>query len=424
MKTLASILIFMFALTAASAQGNHVFGGAELVNYAVMDISAVRGIAFSTERSSQPGYYSAIDTANFTGCTDAANIDGYIKKYGNKAFIFPVGSGNDIRTLEISAPALSTDTYATAWIPGDPGNDLDHTAPNAGRHSTLAMRAPLGLVSNVGQWDWQVGDAANLGAGTTGTGVGLTITVSIPDMTDFARQQQLRLAGWNGSQWIDLSGRPTATGTVENSTLTGTMVAGITAIAIASVSKVRPFHIDDNNASAMNCFAQLKWTTHNENDIERFVIEKGFDNLHFSAVNTIKANGTGVVNNYSVAIPHNYGTAYFRIRAEHSDGSFDYTDAIAVKSDCGVTEYMLLYPNPTTAYDDLHVSFETTYIGKGVLVIYNSVGQKMKEQSLNITSGSNNVKTDVRRFAAGIYFLSILKADGKIIGTSQQFIKQ
>lgn len=55
-----------------------------------MDISAVNGIAWSTERLAIPGYFSVFDTANFIGCTDDANIDGYIKNMGILHLYFPL----------------------------------------------------------------------------------------------------------------------------------------------------------------------------------------------------------------------------------------------------------------------------------------------------------------------------------------------
>jgi hypothetical protein len=48
-----------------------------------------------------------------------------VKKYGNTSFIFPVGTGTKLRSIEISAPTQSTDAYATAWIAGNPNNNLD-----------------------------------------------------------------------------------------------------------------------------------------------------------------------------------------------------------------------------------------------------------------------------------------------------------
>ncbi|MEP7196074.1 MAG: hypothetical protein ABI851_06100 [Saprospiraceae bacterium] len=247
MKSVFLILIACtFSFSFGIAQGNRVFSGGEICNFNIVDISAINGIEWSTERASVPGYFSLVDGANYVGGSDNQNINGYIKKYGLSTFIFPVGSGTDLRTLEISAPTNLSDTYATAWIVGNPEFNLDPTSPNEGFHSVNSFLAPIVGVSIVGQWDWQVGDSGNLGLGTTGLGTGLTINVSIPDMTSFSQAKYLRLVGWDGTVWIDLSGSATANGNSENSILNGTMLAGITAIAIGKIES-DPSIVDEND---------------------------------------------------------------------------------------------------------------------------------------------------------------------------------
>lgn len=227
--------IFCCLIVDGYAQINHVISRGEFVNYGIVDLSLNGRINWSSERSKNPGYYSVVENGEFIGFSNTININGYVKKYGNSRFVFPIGNGNALRALEISSPVNITDAYATAWIEGDPSDSLDLTEPYSGRHSIRSVAAPITQVSAIGQWDWQVGEAENLGAGTTGNGNGLNITLTIPDLRSFGEASALRMVGWNGLQWVDLSGRPTATGNIEFSNITGTMIAGITAIGIGKV---------------------------------------------------------------------------------------------------------------------------------------------------------------------------------------------
>lgn len=229
-------IIFSCLTIGGYTQINHVISGGEVINYGIVDLSLNSRIDWSTERSSNPGYFSVFENGDFIGFSNAVHINGYVKKFGNARFVFPVGNGNALRALEISPPEKITDAYAVAWIEGDPSDSLDLTAPNGGRHSIRSVAAPITHVSAIGQWDWQVGEAENLGAGTTGNGNGLNITLTLPDMRSFAEASALRMVGWNGFRWVDLSGRPTATGNIEYSKITGTMIAGITAIGIGKVA--------------------------------------------------------------------------------------------------------------------------------------------------------------------------------------------
>lgn len=236
MKVFMRLILGCSFFSYGFSQNNHVFSGGEMSNYGIVDLSLDSKIHWSSERSNQPGYFGVLGNASFIGYSDNVNINGYIKKYGNTTFTFPVGNGNILRTLEISNPDNETDTYAVAWIDGDPSDSIDPTEPYAGKHPTELFSGEIIQVSKIGQWDWQVGEAENLGPRTTGNGNGLTITVSIPDMRHFAEAPELRLVGWDGSYWIDLSGKSTATGNIDNSKLSGTMVPGITAIAIGRIS--------------------------------------------------------------------------------------------------------------------------------------------------------------------------------------------
>ncbi|GAB2833440.1 T9SS type A sorting domain-containing protein [Ferruginibacter profundus] len=424
MKTLLLIVTITISMLTGYAQGNHVFSNAELVNSSIMDIPASGNIGWSTERTSVPGYFSAINTAAFTGCSDIANINGYIKKYGNSPFIFPVGSGDDLRTLEISSPASVTDAYATAWIKGDPGITADPTAPYAGTHSVFSVTAPIVAVSTAGQWDWQVGDAGNLGPTTTGTGEGLTITVSIPDMTHFGLASSLRLVGWNGVSWTDLSGAPAANGNTENSTLSGTMIAGITAIAVGSVSGTLPLKLESFDAAAGNCSAVIKWTTLNEINTKEFVLQQSTDNSNYTVVTTVKAKGGSSVTDYSLTVSQASGLYYYRLKMIDKDGVYTYSNIALCRSSCSGNEYMMVYPNPAVATSTVYLKFGTHYQGKATLVISNTLGQRLSITTIQVSAGPNILPVNVSAFAAGTYLLTIMGENGVPVGTVQKLIKQ
>lgn len=424
MKLFSIVLLSLFVLVSIVAQGNRVFSGAELINYGIVNISPVNGISWSTERAALPGYFSAVNTATYIGCSDTDNINGYVKKYGNNSFIFPVGNGSDLRTLEISAPSLISDAYATAWILGNPGLDLDPTAPNPGRHSVFSFAWPIVAVSNVGQWDWQVGDAGNLGLGTTGTGAGLTITVSIPDMTLFSPKAYLRLVGWNGTKWIDLSGKATANGNTENSSLSGTMITGITAIGIGRVQSPLALILENFYAISSSCNAVLNWKTSNEINTDLFVVEQSDDGIHFRQITSIKASGSSIGSNYSVTIPQPSGVAYYRLNMKDNDGASTFSELVSCRTSCEEKEYMILYPNPVSAFDPVNLKFVTAYRGPAEFILFNTIGQRMLTRNIEIKEGENFISTDVSDLAAATYFIIVLNADGKQIGTGQKFVRQ
>lgn len=231
-----AFLGFLLPGYVVAQMGNHVFSGIEVANYGTIDLTL--GSTWSTDRVAAPGYFSAIGTATYTNASDAKNVNGYVKHQAdaaNQAFSFPVGTGTDYRNLSISGTRSASSIIATAWIVGDPSSITDPTAPNAGMHTTTAMGAGITAVSPAGQWDWQ--DLSN-------NATGVTVTVSLPDVSSLGAATDLRLVGWDGTQWVNLSGVTGASGNTENSTLSGTMISGITALAVGQAGALAAGAID------------------------------------------------------------------------------------------------------------------------------------------------------------------------------------
>ncbi|MFC0183446.1 hypothetical protein [Pseudarcicella hirudinis] len=225
----------LLLVSSASAQGpgeNVGNGRYSTYNYTV----SLQDKAFwTTARNYPPGYFVADGTGpngggKFINGDDFHNINGYLMHIvgaANQGLIFPVGSGTDLRTLTTSGSIPVNMAIATAWMVGDPSTTLDPTdyPPNA-THSIKALASGIAAVSPSGQWDWfPQGGSVN----------GVTVTVSIPNMSDFASADKLRLVGWNGTQWIALGTEGASTNT-ENAALSGTMMNGVTAIAIGTTA--------------------------------------------------------------------------------------------------------------------------------------------------------------------------------------------
>ena len=230
LKTLLTSVLLASSIFSFAQAGNHVFSGAEANNFGIVDLATPTGKTWSTFRGASPGYFSAMGTASYSNPDDANHIDGYVKHYAtaaDQAFNFPVGSGTDYRGIAISGTISATAQIATAWIVGNPTTTIDPTDGVSGEyHPTSSLGTGIVLVSNVGQWDWQ-------DLSTNASGV--TVTVSIPDMTAFSFAANLRLVGWDGTNWVNLSGSSGSSGVTENSTLSGTMISGISAIGIGSI---------------------------------------------------------------------------------------------------------------------------------------------------------------------------------------------
>lgn len=214
----------LFSANAVAQSGNYVPAGGEAVNFGTIDLST--GTNWATARTAAPGFFAANGTASYTNGSATNHVNGYVKHYvraANQGFAFPVGSGTALRTLTTSGTIANGSVYATAWIAGDPTSTADPTDASPGTHAVTSVGTGITAVSNVGQWDWLV---------SSGSAAGVTVTVNIPDVTAFGPATDLRLVGWNGTQWVNLSGNTGASGNTAGSTLAGTLISGITALGI------------------------------------------------------------------------------------------------------------------------------------------------------------------------------------------------
>jgi hypothetical protein len=226
-----------FCCSLLNAQsGVYVTGGNEMAIYQTvnLDVSgSPSASAWATQRAAAPGFLSLVGAASLAGASNSYNVNGYVKYYQNNSGIttisLPVGTGTTLRSLAVqSIPANAV--FGTAWIDGSLTATIDPT-DNA-THPATATGAGIYAVNNTGQWDWitHSGDLS-----TT------TVAASLPNVSSFAPTNTLRLVGWNGTQWVNLSaaqGTSAATGNTDGSTLTGTLQSGITAIAIGRVTIV------------------------------------------------------------------------------------------------------------------------------------------------------------------------------------------
>lgn len=392
-----TILLLFFSLC-SYAQGNHVFSGTEAVNFGTISLATPGGQTWSTARTATPGYLSAVNGVSFTGVSDAANVNGYVKKYGNEAFTFPIGTGTDLRTLSISGPPSATDAYATAWILGNPATTIDPT--DGSIHPTTSLAPDISALADAGYWDWQA---------ISGSGVGLTISVSMPDLNYFDEGLNLRLVGWNGIRWVNLSGVTGPFSNDENTIITGTMIAGISALAIGSSNFILPVNLTGFRGHLINCnSAKLSWSIADAVGFENFEVQRSRLGAAFVTIQTI-AYKVGTTN-YDATDNSLLGNMsyHYRLKLADKNGQYKYSKVITLKSNCSGSLAISLYPNPAS-----NIVTVTGLKGNETIHLYDLQG---KLQQCILPSGQGNQVVQLDKFAVGIYSIIVLM-EGKVIKT-------
>lgn len=153
----------------------------------------------STARTGTLGYLSFSGTASWVGAANNAHTDGYVRTYMTTSFTFPIGNGGKFRPAGVST--------ASAGNPADAAYFA--ASPTAAGYSNTAVGAGVSGVSNIEYWDIN---------GATPASITLTWDAS----SGVQSASNVKIVGWNGTQWVNIpatiaSGATPASGTITTS---------------------------------------------------------------------------------------------------------------------------------------------------------------------------------------------------------------
>ena len=357
------------------------------------------GITTTVRANTSAGELRFQNDASYTGgTTDAQHVNGYVGKVGNDAFSFPVGSGTDSRILSISAPASATAHLSTAYQTSNVEN-------------ASAVSAPIESVFTLGSWDWIAANPAD--------DDGLAVTVSMPATTGFAAATNLRLIGWNGSSWIDLSGAANATGNTEGSTISGTIPAGttITQIGIGSVAPPLPVTLVAFDVVPENQTALLFWSTSMETNSESFEIQQSTDTRNWATIGSVQSYGeSNVLREYHfVDKTPLAGKNYYRLKMIDRDGTFAYSRIRTAEFEKGAPA---IWPNP--AADRVTVRTGNARAVSRIQII--SASGIVVSEHIQAAGFESDQSLDVKNLASGTYLVRLVQTDGTV--NTHRFVKK
>lgn len=198
-------------------------------------------------------------------------------------------------------------------------------------------------------------------------------------------------------------------------------LSGFSQFAIGvSPTVVLPITLVSFTGKNINNENLLYWVTASEINNDFFTVERSLDAINFEPIGTVKGAG-----NSNQILNYNYidnlsafnflpsSVLYYRLKQTDFDGTFTYSDVIALKSNNEKEiENLVLYPNP--AKNEINLSFSGQEINE--LKITNLVGQIIFESKLNTQN-----KIDITSLKDGIYNITITTNKGVFLS---KFFKQ
>ncbi len=181
--------------------------------------------------------------------------------------------------------------------------------------------------------------------------------------------------------------------------------AAVPVIHTFYVGSVLPVQLLNFTGSLVGDDVLLKWSTANEQNSSRFIVERSTDGLHFVELATVNAAGNGSgVSDYNFkdtsinSLP--FSNVFYRLKEVDKDGKPYVSNVIIIAIKNAKT--ILIYPNP--AKRTINVLFNKQDNNNSIIKIYSLSGKLVVYQKL---TGSSNQEIQLPVLSNGNYKITI-----------------
>ncbi|MER3465237.1 MAG: hypothetical protein C4329_13310, partial [Chitinophagaceae bacterium] len=168
-----------------------------------------------------------------------------------------------------------------------------------------------------------------------------------------------------------------------------------------------PIHFVSFTGSVVNAKAQLAWSVAENEDGDKFQIEKSTDGTNFSLASIVMNTAKQGSETYSYTDASFSGTTYYRLKAINKTGSYTYSRTIVLKAN-GYSKQnnLLLTQNPVVS--SLNFNYTATASGSYIINLYNTAGVKVYTSQVTMQKGLNASSLSFdNRIAPGAYIIEV-----------------
>lgn len=177
---------------------------------------------------------------------------------------------------------------------------------------------------------------------------------------------------------------------------------------------ILPLKLISFTGSINNRKVLLYWKAENEQDVEKYVIERSKDAVNFEQIGEESSNhsSSSNYNHEDDLTGYNIRTVYYRLVQVERNGKKEYSKLVQFKFDDEFTK-LSLYPNPFV--DQVSLKLFVDAEQTGVVSIYDAAGKQVKQQLVSLTKGTNTLKIEnLGKLLSGIYTLKIRLASSLV----------
>jgi hypothetical protein len=169
----------------------------------------------------------------------------------------------------------------------------------------------------------------------------------------------------------------------------------------------------------------ITWSSLNEVDVEKFVIERSLNGSDFTVVSTVTAadRSTGQTDYYYTDKDPDVLTRpekiYYRLKMYDKDGEFTYSKIITISPFAGNSQFKV-YPNPVHG-SIIYLQINEIFGLKMEIKIEDISGRLHNKYMVTGNNSNRNVPVDVSRLSSGVYRLKVKTSNSTYV---RQFIVQ
>jgi hypothetical protein len=176
-----------------------------------------------------------------------------------------------------------------------------------------------------------------------------------------------------------------------------------------------PVKLTGLTATARNGVNFINWTVAEEDNIDRYEIERSADGKKYDYLGDVApSTPTASIKNYSFS--DKTATAatdyYYRLKMVELNNQSTYSPVVRLKASPSSLVEIAAFPNPFT--DKIRLSVVTEHAGLCTYALKDVTGKSLMSGSYSIARGRNDVTLPgVESLAKGVYFLSVRTTGGE-----------
>ncbi len=331
--------------------------------------------------SSIPNYLVYEAGSSYTGDNDSRHVIGWVKKIGSTNFTFPVGDATYERVVGISNLSASSEINCKY---------------NTATGNTINLFSPLVKVKANEYWqmDKVSGGTAQVTLNWDHSKVAMD-NVLIADILS----SQYTAGNWTSTGGT-ASGNVTTTGTITSNALSsfGPLTLGYTSFPV-------PLKLLSFTAIRATGTSFLKWVTENEQNVDRFDVQRSYNGSLFTTIGNVTARNSSSREIYDFE-DHSAlnGIAYYRIKSVDIDGKYGYSRIAAVSEhDLRSTSFVVL--NPARSF--ITILNKSGENGPFDYFLYNAGGQLLLKGNISMGINDGAALPLPEHIPAGMYMLEL-----------------